>query len=76
MLTNDLKKGAKVILKNGWNATIMDNMRGNIRMAEVDGYHKETGSIYAHDIKSVIIEDKEVPITLTPNQLKCAKLSF
>ena len=50
MLTNDLKKGARVKLRNGWMATVMDNGRGNTRMCEVEGLYTETGSVYAHDI--------------------------
>jgi hypothetical protein len=50
MYTNDLKKGDKVILSNGWLATIMDNKKGTIRMAEVQGHYTEIGSVYAHDI--------------------------
>ncbi len=50
MLTNDLKKGARVKLRNGWMATVMDNARGNTRMCEVEGLYTETGSVYSHDI--------------------------
>lgn len=48
--TNDLKSGDRVLLACGWHATIADNRRGNIRTAEVYGYHTETGSVYAWDI--------------------------
>jgi len=68
MLTNDLKKGAQVVLKNGWKATIEDNMKGNTRLATVYGDFTEIGSIYAHDIACVIIDGKEVPIELTDKQ--------
>jgi hypothetical protein len=50
MLTNDLKKGALVKLRNGWTATVMDNGRGNTRVCEVQGIYTEIGSVYAHDI--------------------------
>lgn len=50
MLTNELKKGDVVRLRNGWYAVIADNMKGNIRMATVYGHYTETGSVYAHDI--------------------------
>ena len=53
MKTNDIKKGMRIKLANGWYATMMDNKRGNIRMAEVEGIYTEIGSIYAHDIISV-----------------------
>lgn len=50
MLTNELKKGARVQLRNGWMATVMDNARGNIRCCEVEGAVTEIGSVYSHDI--------------------------
>jgi len=61
MLSNDLKKGDRVRLTNGWKATIADNLRGNTRMATVEGYVTETGSIYVWDI---------VGVELTPKQIK------
>ncbi len=48
--TNKLKKGTRVILRNGWEAVLEDNKRGSIRMATVEGFYTEMGSIYAHDI--------------------------
>ena len=53
MKANDIKKGMNVLLKNGWYATMADNRKGNIRMAEVQGNVTETGSIYAADIDMV-----------------------
>jgi hypothetical protein len=78
MKTNELKKGVRVRLRNGWEATIKDNMRGNTRLAEVYGYHTETGSVYAHDIEYVINEVDDngharreyVPVEHTKAQLK------
>ena len=51
MKTNDIKKGMVVRLNNGWYGIMADNMRGNTRMVDVDGYFREIGSVYAHDIK-------------------------
>ncbi len=48
--TNALKKGTRVVLRNGWEAMLEDNKRGSIRMATVFGTYTEMGSIYAHDI--------------------------
>ena len=50
MKTNDLKKGTRVKLRNGWFGTMFDSDRGNIRMVTVEGFEIETGSVYAHDI--------------------------
>lgn len=48
--TNKLKKGTRVVLRNGWQAVLEDNKRGSIRMATVEGFYTEMGSIYAHAI--------------------------
>jgi hypothetical protein len=50
MVTNKLKKGARVILKNGWCAEIEDNLKGNTRLATVHGLYTEMGSVYSHDM--------------------------
>lgn len=52
MKTNNLKKGARIRLRCGWYATIEDNMRGNTRLATVEGLCTEMGSVYSHDITS------------------------
>jgi len=54
MKTNELKKGDRVQLRNGWYATIADNAKGNTRIATVEGFVTETGSVYSHDIVRVV----------------------
>lgn len=70
MKTNDLKKGAEVVLRNGWRAVIEDNLKGNTRLATVYGMFTETGSVYAHDIAYAVINNKMVAIEYTPAQIK------
>lgn len=50
MRTNDIKKGMRFRLTNGWYGTMQDNRRGRIRLAEVEGLYTEWGSIDAEDI--------------------------
>tara|TARA_Y100000310_G_C20592424_1_gene768785 strand:+ start:383 stop:742 length:360 start_codon:yes stop_codon:yes gene_type:complete len=50
MTTNDLKKGARIVLANGWFAEIYDNKKGNTRLVKVYGYETEIGSVYSFDI--------------------------
>lgn len=73
MTTNELKKGQRVMLAVGWQATLVDNARGTIRTADVEGDFRETGSVYAHDI--VAYQNSEGmwldDIEYTPAQLKC-----
>lgn len=71
MLTNEIKKGTRVRLRNGWYATMADNARGNIRMATVEGFETETGSVYSHDIMRVQLPDGSWQIVEhTPAQKK------
>jgi hypothetical protein len=75
MKTNDLKKGDKVNLRNGFTAIIEDGKKGNIRMAKVFGDYTELGSVYAWDIISAVKDDKVVDIELTESQVKARKLT-
>ena len=70
MRTNDLKRGARVLLANGWEADIMDGMKGNTRLARVYGYETEIGSVYSHDIVKVRIDDEWSDIEHTIDQGK------
>lgn len=75
MKTNDLKKGAKVKLACGWFATIADNAKGQTRMATVEGFVTEMGSVYSHDIASTLVDGQWIPIEHTPAQLKLKKIA-
>lgn len=70
MRTNDIKKGTRIKLHNGWFGVMFDNKKGNIRMAEVNGFHKEIGSIYAWDISHAYDPESNqwVEIELTDKQ--------
>lgn len=70
MKTNDLKKGNRVKLRNGWYATIADNAKGQTRMADVEGFEREIGSVYSHDIVEYQGADGWYPVEHTPQQLK------
>lgn len=73
MKTNELKKGVRVKLRNGWEADIADNAKGNTRMAKVYGFETEIGSVYSHDIvlaQSPIDGKSWVKVEHTPAQIK------
>ena len=59
MKTNDLKKGHMIRMSNGWFAIMGDNMRGNIRVADVDGICREARSVYMHDVTHYRISDEQ-----------------
>jgi len=47
----ELGKGSKVVLKNGWVATLMDGYKKrSTRLDFVEGLFEEMGSSYASDI--------------------------
>lgn len=65
MVTNELKKGSRVILKNGWCAEIADNKKGNLRLATVHGLYTEMGSVYSHDMAWYQNEEGDDDSTVT-----------
>ena len=70
MQTNDIKKGTRIKLHNGWFGTMMDNKKGNARLAEIQGIYTETGSVYAWDISHAHDSDNDqwLEIELTDKQ--------
>jgi hypothetical protein len=68
--TNELKKGDKITLRCGWNATMEDNKKGNIRMATVEGIYTEMGSIYMSDVVLAYKGDETLCVVPTPSQKK------
>jgi hypothetical protein len=76
MKTNELKKGVRVLLRNGWEATLLDNKKGNTRVCTVYGYCTESGSVYSHDIiRYQDADGKWNGVEHTPEQLRCRKMS-
>ena len=74
MLTNQLKKGDRILMSSGWYGTIMDNLKGNTRMVDVEGFYRETGSVYSHDILFKIQEDgTQLKVEHTKKQLDLKK---
>ena len=72
MLTNEIKKGTRILMRSGWYGTMMDNMKGNTRMVDVEGDFREIGSVYSHDITYVIQEDgSQLKVEHTKKQLDC-----
>lgn len=73
--TNDLKKGDRILLACGWFATMADNKKGDTRMATVEGFFTETGSVYSHDIMFYVSpEGQHVPIKHTLKQESLRRL--
>ena len=71
MYQNDMKKGQVGYLKDtGWKFEIMDNKKGNIRLAKVYGLYTELGSIYTSDIAGLIVGGQYERLEQTQNQAK------
>jgi len=76
--TNSLKKGTFIRLRNGWDAEIFDNMKGNTRLAKVYGFETEIGSVYSHDIVAQLngIGGQVIArVEHTAAQLKCQQFA-
>jgi len=79
VMTNTLKKGTEVLMRNGFSGTIADNLKGNIRTVAVRGSQfglfDELGSVYSHDIISALVDGVWVDIEYTPAQLRCKAMN-
>lgn len=71
---NDIKKGDIGYLKNGWKFEMMDNKKGNIRMAMVHGDFPEMGSIYTHDIAFIEKDGDDVPVDASRYQAQATMI--
>jgi hypothetical protein len=77
MLTKDLKKGTRVLLRNGWEAKTLGTAKTAAVLCEVYGYYTEMGSVYGHDIMRYQDENGNwQDITgYTPCQIKCKQFN-
>jgi len=76
MKTSEIKKGMRIKLANGWFGTMKDNMRGVTRLAEVEGYYTEIGSIYSFDIVSVYVDGVWDAVQYTEKELKVREMNL
>lgn len=66
---NKLKKGTRGVLKDGSRFILMDNKRGNIRDAEVEGLlGTSIGSMYLKDVDYVEVGNDAVKLDLSRYQ--------
>lgn len=69
----DVRKGARVTLRNGWEAEVLDNLTNRqTRMCEVFGDYTEMGSVYSSDIVGMLIGDTWYPIAHSAKTLELA----
>jgi hypothetical protein len=65
-----LKKGARIRLRSGWEAIVVEECDGNTLIAKVFGDFTETGSIYAMDVVSTEVDGKWIEVEMNEEQ-KC-----
>lgn len=70
ILSNEMKDGDFILQYNGWYGEIVDNARGNTRMANIHGSFVEAGSVYVWDIDLVCKDGLIHNLQLTPKQEK------
>ena len=68
VISNSIKKGTPLKLKNGWNATMKDDRRGSIRQLEVQGITLDTSDCYVWEINQAFIDEKWHKLVLTKAQ--------
>ena len=68
--SNEIKKGDFILQVNGWYGEMLDNMKGNTRVANIHGYFTEAGSIYVWDITNIVKDGKLYNLKLTDKQVK------
>ena len=71
--TDQLKKGVRIRMKNGWEAVVVEACKGNTLIAKVFGDYTETGSVYAHDIAQAEVNGKWVEVEMTEEQAQYHK---
>lgn len=66
-----VKKGARIRLRSGWCATVLDNRcRQHTRLCDVEGLYREIGSVYTTNILQVERDGQWLMVEHTPAQLK------
>jgi len=71
----DVKKGTRVMLRNGWEAKVEDNtVNSQTRTCTVYGAFTEMGSVYTTDIvEAKMVDGSWHVVAHTPTQLKAAQ---
>jgi hypothetical protein len=65
---NEIKKGERVRMNNGWEGTMKDGRKGPTRDVEVEGIVTETGSVYVADIVAVKRDGEWVDVVSNEKQ--------
>lgn len=70
----DIRKGTRIVLKNGWEADVLDNLTNRqTRMCKVYGTYTEMGSVYTSDIVQAHVGGYWEVVTHDTKTLKIAQ---
>jgi len=70
MRADQLKKGTRLRMRNGWEAIVVEKCDGNTLIAKVFGDFTETGSIYAHNIVAAKVDGNWIEVEMTEEQAR------
>ena len=73
MLSKDLVKGMRVVLKNGWEADVMAKPKGTRIFLKVYGFETEMGDCWLKDVGDVMVNGLWEPLELNDKQKKEAE---
>lgn len=73
--TKDLKKGDRVVLRNGWFATVVSRPVGIRVCLKVEGLYTEIGDQYIWDVAARVAPGGMERLTLTPKQIKTRSMA-
>lgn len=70
----DVRKGTRVVLRNGWEAEVLDNLTNRqTRMCKVFGTYTEMGSVYSSDIVQALVGGQWEMVTHSTKTLVTAQ---
>ena len=70
----DVRKGTRVVLRNGWEAEVLDNLTNRqTRMCKVFGTYTEMGSVYSSDIVQALVGGQWEMVTSSTKTLVTAQ---
>lgn len=77
MKTSEIKKGTRVILRNGFEAKTLESARKTTCLCEVYGIVTEAGSVYSHDIVGYQNEEGNwcSDVEYSKSQMSCQKMA-
>lgn len=74
--TKELKKGDRVVLRNGWYATVVSKAKGSRIMLKVEGLYTEIGDVWVWDIAARVPGNELLALTDAQKKARAKAISF